>query len=364
MAVKVLQVLNGLGHGGAEAFVMNMYRNIDRGEVQFDFLVRSTDNSNYEEEVKQLGGKIYVTAPFPKNVIKNWTETKYFFKIHRDYDIVHVHANSLLYLLPLKLAKKYGVKCRIIHSHNTRSAKKVYNILHNYNKRRVKKYTTDYFACSKIAGEWMFNSHFNIIKNAIDTNKFRYNRNMRNELRKELNISNKFVVGHVGRFTHQKNHAFLIEVFKEILKCKNDAILVLIGDGELRSEVYEKVRKLGIEDNVVFCGSKGNVADYLNIFDVFLFPSYFEGLPIALIEAQASGIPCVISDTISDEILVTDLVHRKSLKSEAREWAEEIINLDNGYERKDRYQEIVDAGFDMNHSVQELQNFYLNSIKL
>lgn len=364
MKIKVLHVLNGLGHGGAEAFVMNMYRNIDRDKIQFDFLVRSTDNSNYEEEVKKLGGRIYVTAPFPKNAIKNWIQTKSFFSTHQEYDIVHVHANSLLYLLPLKLAKKYGVKCRIIHSHNTRSAKKIYNIIHDFNKTRIKKYATDCFACSKIAGEWMFNSHFVIIKNAIDTNKFSYNRHMRNELRKELKISNKFVIGHVGRFTYQKNHIFLIEVFKEVLKCKTDAILVLVGDGELKNDVYEKVKKLGIADKVLFAGAQKNVADYLNVFDVLLFPSYFEGLPIALIEAQASGVSCVISDTISDEILVTDLVYRKSLKSEAREWAEEIINLDNAHERRSRYQDIVDAGFDMNHSVQVLQNFYLDSIKV
>ena len=359
MAIKVLQVLNGLGHGGAEAFVMNMYRNIDRDKVQFDFLVRSTDNSKYEEEVKRLGGKIFITSPFPAAFWKNYKETKKFFREHTDYDIIHVHANSLIYLLPLKLSKKYGVKCRVIHSHNTRSAKSIYKIIHDYNKKKIEKYATQCFACSSIAGKWMFDGEFDIIKNAIDTNKFTFNQETRNKVRRMLKIDDKFVVGHVGRFTYQKNHKFVLEIFREIVKLNPNAVLLLIGEGELKTEVAEKANLMGIDEKIIFLGTKDNISDFLNSFDVFIFPSFFEGLPIALVEAQASGVPCLISDVISNETIVTDVVKKKSLEDSVQDWAKEAINWALKTERKNMYQEIVDSGFDMSSAVKTLENFYL-----
>lgn len=359
MAVRVLHVLNGLGNGGAEAFIMNMYRNIDKDKVQFDFLVRSTDNSKYEDEIKKLGGRVFVTASFPKEVWKNYKETKKFFHEHKEYDIVHVHANSLVYLLPLKLAKKYRIKCRIMHSHNTRSAKSVYGFLHNYNKKRIGRYVTNCFACSTIAGNWMFNGDFTIIKNAIDTNKFIFNKDVRNRIRKELRIDDKFVVGHIGRFTYQKNHKFVLEIFNEILKINSNAVLLLLGEGELKTEIIERARLMKIEDKIIFLGTKNNIYDFLNGFDVFLFPSFFEGLPVSLVEAQASGVPCIISDVISNETIVTNVVKRKSLKDSAKDWAKKTIEVSAKNERKNMYSEIKNAGFDMENAVKELENFYM-----
>lgn len=360
MKIRVLHVLNGLGHGGAEAFVMNMYRNMDREKVQFDFLVRSEDNSNYEEEVKRLGGKIYITASFPKNIIKNWMETVSFFRTHQEYDVVHVHANSLLYLLPLKLAKRYGVKCRIMHSHSTRSEKKFYSFIHNFNKKRVKRYVTDCFACSKKAGKWMFDCQFEVVKNAIDTKKYIFNEDMRNKIRNELAISNKYVIGHVGRFTYPKNHRFILEIFEKILKYRNDVILVLVGDGELKEEIEEKAKAKGIFNEIIFTGNKENVCDYLNAFDVFLFPSNFEGLGIVVIEAQASGLPCLVSDVIPEEAIITENVTKKSLNDSSEEWGK-VITQQVIRERPNMYQEIKNAGFDMEDSVKDMEEFYLKN---
>lgn len=358
MAVKVLHVLNGMGHGGAEAFIMNMYRNIDRNKVHFDFLVRSVDNSKYEEEVRRLGGRIFVTAPFPQKILKNYIETRRFFEQHRDYDIIHVHANSLLYLLPLKLAKKHDIKCRIIHSHSTRSAKKIHRFIHNFNKKRIEKYATDFFACSVSAGKWMFSQNFHVIKNAINTNNFLFNHNTRNKMRNKLNVVDNLVIGHVGRFAYPKNHKFILSIFKEILAHNSNAVLILVGNGELYMEMHERAKLLKIEDNIIFCGNKDNVNEYLNAFDIFVFPSFFEGLGIALIEAQATGLQCVVSDRIEDEAIITENVFKLSLDEQPNEWAKAILRLANK-ERKNMSQEIINAGYDMNSAMKKMEDFYL-----
>ncbi|WP_010200274.1 glycosyltransferase [Bacillus sp. m3-13] len=203
--IRVLHVLNGLGSGGTESFIMNIYRNIDRSKVQFDFLIRSTKDNLLKNEIEKLGGKVYITSEFPRHFIKNYREINEFFKRNKDYNIVHVHANALMYVKPLKIAKKYGVNCRIIHSHNTQTANNpLYKYIHHWNKRFISEQATDFFACSKMAGDWMFNNSYKVINNAIDVNKFQFNEEKRKKVRELFKLENKFVIGHIGRFTYQK----------------------------------------------------------------------------------------------------------------------------------------------------------------
>ena len=214
--VRVLHIINGLGSGGAESFLMNMYRNIDREKIQFDFLLRSEENM-YKDELEKMGSKVYVTASFPKHFMKNYCETKKFLKEHK-YEVIHVHANALLYLTALILAKKEGVKCRIVHSHSISAKYPVLKIIHNFNKNLLHFWATDYLACSEDAGKWMFKKQYTHIKNSTDLDKFRFNRRKRECVREELGIDEDvFVIGHIGRFLPVKNHSFILSVFKSII---------------------------------------------------------------------------------------------------------------------------------------------------
>ena len=224
MPIRVLHVITGLGSGGAESMLMNWYRNIDRDVVQFDFLLRSQENI-YADEIEKLGGRVFYTAEFPKKYFENKKQTKKFFKEHAtEYSAIHVHCNALLYVNVFSIAKKHGIKNRIIHSHSTKTKNKLFEIIHKINKKKIHKLANGFFACSKEAGEWAFNKKisYEIIYNGIDIHRFKYSNEFREEIRKELAIEDKFVIGHVGRFLDVKNHAFLLEVFK---KYKIDTII-------------------------------------------------------------------------------------------------------------------------------------------
>lgn len=356
--VRVLHVITGMGSGGAEAFIMNMYRNIDRTKVQFDFLLRSNENI-YKDEINNLGGRIYTTASFPKHIIRNTLQVKRFFKEHK-YKIIHVHGNALMYMTALKEAKHAGVPCRIMHSHSTSLRYRGLTSLHNHRKANLGKWATDNFACSEDAGKWMFSGEYKVINNAIDVEKFEFNINKRNEMRKQLGIGeDTFVVGHIGRFLEVKNHKFLLETFSEIVKHKKDAVLVLVGNGKLEQEVKESVIKKGLEKKVFFLGERRDVPDLLSGMDVFVFPSLYEGLPIVTIEAQANGLQVICSDAIPNGAIISPCIRKLPLEIGAIEWAKKIIELD--IERIDTQKLISDAGFDIKVEEKKLQDFYLSN---
>ena len=358
--VQVLHVLTGLSSGGAEAFIMNMYRNIDRSKVQFDFLLRSEENI-YAEELAAMGSRVYKTPSFPRHALKNAIATARFFREHH-YDIVHVHANALLYLVALQCAQKNGVRCRIIHSHNSAMAHMQLLPIHNFNKKRIHRLATDFFACSEDAGHWMFAKPYKVIKNAIDLDAFSFNAKTRAKARAELGIDDTdFVIGHSGRFAEQKNHAFLLEVFGEILKQRNNVKLLLLGDGKLRAEMELKAAKLGIAHQVLFLGSVKNVSDYLNAMDIFLFPSLYEGLAISLIEAQANGLPIMCSDRMVQEALVDASILQLPLDIGAEYWANQALRMDP--QRREMTESLRTAGYDIRQQAAELQNFYLLAAK-
>ena len=360
MPIRVLHVLNGLGRGGTEAFIMNVYRAIDREKVQFDFLVRSTENSAHEEEVQALGGRIFITPSFPRHFLQNKKAVKKFFEEHAsEYEAVHVHANALMYVEPLKAAKKAGVKKIIMHSHSNQAFNPIYKLLHLINKKRIGKWATYSFACSRSAGEWMFRKDFTVVNNGIRLEKFDFSPTTRDKMRKELGLQDAFVVGHVGRFVVVKNHAFLLDVFKEVKKEKPTAKLLLVGDGALRAQIEESAKEQGLSDDVVFTGNVPNVEDYLQAMDVFVLPSKYEGLGIVLVEAQTSGLPCVVSTNVPDEGFLDGMVEMLSLDEGKIEWSKRVLKDRKVDKREGKVGLFKEKGYSVEATAKFLQEVYL-----
>ena len=360
--IRVLHVVTYMGRGGLETMLMNYYRKIDRTRIQFDFLVHRDFEADYDQEILKLGGKIYRVPKLNPFSIRYRKALNLFFKNHPEYQIVHVHQDCMS-SIALKAAMKNNVPIRIAHSHNANQDKNIKYLIKRFYMRSISKYATDLFACGKDAGNWMFgNKPFKILNNAIDSNLFRLNVEIRNKIRSEMNIDDKFVVGHVGRFSQQKNHSFLIDIFFEILKANQDAILLLIGSGDGESAIKEKVKKLNIEDKVIFLGVRNDVNMLMQAMDVFVFPSLYEGLPVTLIEAQASGLPIIKSDNVSDQCILTDNVASISLDKSAHIWAKEILNFVNSFDRKDTSLKIINNGYDISSNAKWLENYYLNEV--
>ncbi len=300
--MKVLQVGLYDQPGGIEACVMNYYRHIDTQKVRFDF-IDMHNGLAFRDEIQKRGGQIY-TIPTAKHPIKQYKLIKKIIKQHH-YDIVHIHMLSAANSIPVLAAKSANAKL-IVHAHNSGTPKGILRkTLHHLNKRHITKTANALWACSKQAGEWFFgnNASFSVIPNAIDIDKYKFNPSTRQKIRKQLSIAdNTLVIGHVGRFEEQKNHTFLIDVFKEVHNQKPDSILLLIGDGKLRPKIQTKVDSLGLHDCVVFLGQKSNIEEYYSAMDIFVFPSKFEGLSVATIEAHVASLPCILTDTVSEEI--------------------------------------------------------------
>ena len=360
--IRVLQVVTYMGRGGLETMLMNYYRNIDRNKVQFDFLTHRDERWDYDDEIESLGGKIYHLPklnPFSKSYLNALDK---FFKEHKEYQIVHCHQDCLSGVV-LKVAKKNRVRFTIAHSHNANQDKNLKYLIKVFEKRKIHKYADKLFACGDEAGRWMFNTDdFEVLNNAIDTDLYTYDKEKADKVKKEFGIENKFVVGHVGRFNPQKNHGFLIDVFNEVQKVKEDSVLMLVGDGDLRPEIEQKVRDLGLSDKVIFTGVRSDVNDLMQGMDVFLFPSLYEGLGIVLIEAQASGLKCVISNTIPKDGVLTKDVTSISLNQSPAVWANEILKYQE-YKRANNKKIIKKANYDIKNNAKTLEQFYIENAR-
>lgn len=360
--IRILHVVTYMGRGGLESMLMNYYRNIDRTKVQFDFLVHRDFEADYDKEILSLGGQIFHVSRLVPWSRSYRAELKKFFHEHPEYKIIHVHQDCLS-SVALQCAEECGIPVRIAHSHNSNQDKNLKYPIKLFYKRKIPNYTTHYFACGQEAGEWMFpHQKFDILNNAIDAQKYRYSSETAQRIRQELGIEGKFVVGHVGRFRKQKNHEFLIRIFDALLKKQPNAVLLLVGDGDEEDAVKAQVQSLGIQDKVLFLGARSDVPQLMQAMDAFAFPSLYEGLPLTMIEAQAAGLPCIISDCIPGECIVTDMVTQLSLDTNPEAWADTIIKH-HGEARVDRYPEICHAGFDIKDNSQKLQNFYLEQFK-
>lgn len=361
--IRVLHVVTYMGRGGLETMLMNYYRKINRNIIQFDFLVHRDFEADYDQEILSLGGKIYrLTRLNPANK-KYLGELDRFFKTHTEYKIVHSHLDCMAGI-PLKYAKKNGVPIRIAHAHSSNQTKDKKYLLKLIFKKNINKSATDLFACAQDAGTWMFGSNqFNVLNNAINTKAYVVNREIGQAVREELKIpEDAFVVGHVGRFAPPKNHEFIVEIFAEVLKVKHNSFLLLVGDGDLKGKIEALTTELGIRDNVIFAGLRSDVNRILQAMDVFLFPSIYEGLPLSIIEAQAAGLPCLISDKVPIECQKTNLVRQIPLKESLTVWRDAVID-EGKVSKRNTFEEISNAGFDIYSNAKWLEKFYLDKYR-
>jgi len=350
--------------GGIESVIMNYYRRIDKNRFQFDFIIHD-DKIAYEDEIKSFGGKIFNLTP-RRNYFVYKKEIKKFFKNNaKNYDAIWVNSCTLSNIDYLKLAKKYGIKLRIIHSHNSRNMGTALTfILHHFNKLIVNKYATDFWSCGELASKWFYNkkiinsSAHKIINNAIDVELFRFNKDIRNSYRKELGIENDFVIGNVGRLHFQKNQEFLIDIFEEIKKVKHNSKLLLIGDGEDKEKLMKIVSQKKLENNVIFLGVRSDISNLMHSIDCFVFPSVFEGLPVALFEAQAAGLKIYASDTISDKSKIDSNLIFLSLSLAPSEWARIIVNnYQEGYDRLKSNDKMLISNYNINGQIADFEKF-------
>lgn len=359
--LRVLQVVTHMERGGLESMLMNYYRYIDREKIQFDFLVHRQERAAYDDEIEAMGGKIYRLprlVPWSKAYL---TALNRFFDEHPEYRIVHVHQDCLSSVI-LKAAQQHNIPVRIAHSHNANQDRNLKYPIKLWCRRSIPRCATHLFACGKDAGDWMFGgATYQIINNAIDTTAYTYDTNKRVELRRQLGLADELVIGHVGRFNPQKNHPFLMDIFAALLKKESNAVLLLVGGGEGMSQIREKAQKLGIAEHVHFLGVRSDVADLMQAMDVFVLPSLYEGLPVTMVEAQAAGLPCIISDKVPPECILTEgLVDIMTLSASPEAWAEKIL-AKRAIPRTDRRAEIAAHGFDITTETVKLQEFYLKA---
>ncbi len=369
--VKVLYFVDRMLRGGIQSLVIDWVSRFDKKKIHVDFLLLDDGNKyELEDTLKELGCNVYklkgIWIRNPFDYIKYAKAMNNFFKNHHDYKVVHMHSTSKNYMV-LKYAKKYGIPIRVAHSHalgfQTTSHLKV--MIGNFLKKSLLLYATDYFACSNLAGQWLFGNdiiyskNFKVIHNGVDLKKYAFNLTVRNKIRKMYKIgSNEVVIGHVGRFAAQKNHEFLIDIFNEYHKINSNSRLLLVGTGILEESIKKKAQDLKIEDKVIFAGFRNDVNNYMQAMDLFVLPSIFEGLGLVLIEAQASGLPCFTSkDVVPKEAHVSNLLTFINLNNNAREWANIINN--SKLIRTNVSEKIKLNGYDISETTLELQNFYL-----
>lgn len=360
--IRVLHVVTHMNRGGLETMIMNYYRHIDRTKIQFDFLTHRDGKKDYDDEIQKLGGKIYHLPPVnpldKKGYLKKLDD---FFREHPEYKIVHSHLDCMS-AYPLRAAKKYGVPVRIAHSHSTSEEKKdLKYLIKLYSKRKIPVYATDLFACSQKAGKWMFgNRDFTVMKNAIDCEKYLYNESIALEVKKELGIEGKFVVGHVGRFSIPKNHKFLIDIFRQIYTQNPNAVLLLVGEGVLMDEIKQKVKAYQLEEAVKFLGLRDDVERIMQAMDVFVFPSLYEGLGIVAIEAQMTGMPCIVSESIPQEVKITNNLSFLNVESDAKTWAQKVLEVNRP---KEKTTDLIEkSGYDIKKNSQWLLEKYQESL--
>ena len=358
--IRVLQVVPNMQAGGIETLIMNLYRNIDRSKIQFDFLVHYKGKFFYDDEIRKLGGKIYhLSVRDDNNLPKYIRDLNNFFRNHPEYKAVHGHMVSTA-VFYMSFAKKYGVKLRIVHSHNTNTVSGLKGLVKSKLAKLAPLFANQYFACGEAAGKYLYgNNKFTIFNNGIDLEKFRYNPSVREEYRNKLGLKNKFVVGHIGRFNMQKNHKFIIKVFNEIQKLEPNSILLLIGDGELKNTVEKYVNELGLKSKVKFMGVRKDISNLYQAMDIFILPSLFEGLPVVAVEAQDSGLPIVASDNITKEIGLTSVVNFESLNKSPSVWAHKILEVNKKLDfRKSNQTELKIKGYDIKSEAKSLSKFY------
>ena len=364
--IRILQVVTVMNRGGLETMLMNYYRQMNRSNIQFDFMVHRSARGHYDDEIESLGGMIFRMPQIrPGNYRLYFKELKKFFAVNSHYAVVHSHMNENSSFV-LEAAKEAGIQCRIAHSHLSDLGLDFKLPFRVYAKYRMKDNPTQYFACSRNAGRWLFgkkikyHGSLTIMNNAINVQEFVFNASVREEVRNELQVNNRLVIGHVGRFNEQKNHGFLIDIFQKVHQKNKNALLALVGEGKLQDSIKRKVERLGLSNHVLFLGMRSDIARLMQGMDLFLFPSLFEGLPVVLVEAQAAGLKCVVSDTITRDADVTGRVEFISLQKSSEEWAQKIVS--ESYEHKNTMQLLRMNRYDTETMSEWLASFYMTQV--
>ncbi len=353
--IRVLHIFHEMANGGIEHFVMDNYRHIDRSRVQFDFLVSVDHKGFFDDEILSLGGKMYHAFPLKKNPLRNCRDIARIVK-ENHYDIVHRHTGSAFGYWDLRAARSGGAKHLILHSHNNLAG----NLRLHFLCKKYLKFPCIQFACSEEAGQWLFDEadDVKIVRNAVDCNRFQFTDEVRDKTRKLLGIENKFVIGHIGRFELQKNHKRLLEIFSQICQTNPNSALVCVGVGSLQDECEKYAAELGIKEKVLFLGTRPDIPQLMSAFDVFVMPSIYEGLPFVLVEAQASGLPCVVSSNVPEESNIMDLVKFVALEQSDEYWADAILKCASDKGRQGCAAEMKKRGYDIYTNAEWLCEYY------
>lgn len=357
--IRILQVVNIMDRAGLENMLMNYYRNIDRKEVQFDFLTHRETSGAYDEEILSMGGRVF-HAPrlYPQNYYKYFSFMKHFFDDHSEYKIVHSHIDSMS-AFPLAAAKRSGIPNRIAHSHSSKLDKDIKLPIKYIALKCIPRIANTYCACGDMAGKFMFGERdFKIIKNAIDIERFRYNEIKRVSTRNKLELNDEIVIGHVGRFCYIKNQIFLLKILKELVNKGANVKLLLVGNGEDKKKIIDEINILNLEQHVIMLIDRDDVEDLYQAMDVFVMPSLFEGLPVVGVEAQASGLPCLFSDKISKEVLIANNSRMISLNASVEEWGRSILSISKKRNYKAN-EELRNARYDIKSESKKLCSWYL-----
>lgn len=369
--IKVLQFTVTANKGGRTLYVLNNWKYIDKTKFQFDFVTFSP-KLDFEQQLIDEGCNVYHMSCYPEENKEQFIK-EFDAILDRHYDVIHIHTGFWKDTIVEQRAMLKGVRKVIIHSHNMGYGKwlkepdeETLKGHFEIQARLSEDMATDFWACSTGAAKWLYgdrikSDQIKIMKYAIDTKRFSYDPSIRAQARKELGMEDSFVVGHVGRFAYQKNHKFLVEVYNEVQKKCSNAVLLLIGRGELRDDIEKQVKNLGLSEKVHFIDFQNDVSKYFQAMDVFVFPSFFEGFGIVLIEAQTAGLPCLCSDRIPEEAFMTEYIQQLSLDNEDV-WVNKILELRQGYERKDGSKLISDIGRDLPQQVKDLEKEYMRSV--
>lgn len=371
MPIRVLHYVGKMNRGGMETFIMNLYRNIDRDKIQFDFAVHGNRAGDFEEEISQLGGRFYYFPHMRKNPFRYRKAWRDFWNANKEnYVAFHMHTNSLANVIAIEEAERANIPVRIIHSHSSMANKGKFQWLNDYlhrcHQKKLPHLATHLLACSDKAAKWLFGGteigglKVIQINNGIDTNKFKFNAEKRLEIRESLGLTGKKTIGHIGTFIPVKNHRFIIGVIEKAYMLDSSVRCILIGDGILMNEIKSTVHSKGLDDAVRFLGVRGDVNELLSAMDVFFMPSLYEGLPVSLVEVQANGLPAVVSDSITRDVKLQDNLHYMSLSEPVEAWAKKLLDVIGNNERTDNFKRVSEHGFDIHDTVNIYEDIILN----
>lgn len=357
--IRILHYGLSTNRGGIETYLHKIWTHVDKSNFHFDFIDTNIEDPCYYDEFTKMGSNFYKVIPRGKSILQNKKDLDNLFK-RGSFDILHCHLNTLSYIEPINAALRHDCKV-VLHSRSAGASKSIItNSMHYINSFRLPRDKVKMIAVSELAGEWLFgkNTEFEILNNGIEINKFKFNKEKRLKLRKEMNLNDKFVIGNVGAFLYAKNHKFLIKIFHKLVQKKPESVLLLVGTGTLKEEIQRIVIEMGLHEKVIFLGRRSDVPDLLSAMDCFLFPSVYEGFPNAVLEAQTSGLPCLISDAITNEVVLTENCIRLSLKLTVEEWANQILNLNKSNPRKQGSIAVEQAGYSVEEEIKKVEELY------